>query len=302
MQEFVRRLESPAFHWKDVVAPTSQDLEAIGEEYRLHSTSVKDCLEPAHLPKYERIADTNFIILRSWDEDAPRTADTVTGLTRKIALFVSDDYILSIHRKDLSVMTRLRESWTPDLRDVGTGLLADIVNVSLSTYRAPLDSLIRDLERFEQAVFRPRGKKDPDPLPALYHIKRRAWTLKRLIWLHREVLEKMKMRSKGNPHIEDTSDNAGDLLFQAEDLHENVTGLINLHLSLATHRTNEVMRLLTIFSVFFMPLTFIVGVYGMNFEYMPELKLSFGYPATLAGMGVVSLSIWGWFRWKGWLR
>src|SRR5690606_26398181 len=153
----------------------------------------------------------------------------------------------------------------PDARDPRTGLLADIINAALSTYREPLESLIDELDRYEENIFKSRSEKDL--MPALYAIKRRAYILKRMIWLHREILEKLHINSKDDPQLEDTMDNAAGLLFQAEDLHESVTGLISLHLSIASHRTNEVMRLLTIFSVFFLPLTFIVGVYGMNFDY-----------------------------------
>jgi magnesium transporter len=73
-------------------------------------------------------------------------------------------------------------------------------------------------------------------------------------------------------------------------------------LGLAAHRTNQIVRVLTLFSVVFMPLTFIVGVYGMNFQYMPELRERWGYPAVLIFMALVSLAIYVWFRRRGWLR
>ncbi|HEX5962233.1 MAG TPA: CorA family divalent cation transporter, partial [Gemmatimonadales bacterium] len=88
----------------------------------------------------------------------------------------------------------------------------------------------------------------------------------------------------------------------AEELVEDVNNLLSIQLALASHRTNEVVRVLTVFSVFFLPLTFIVGIYGMNFEFMPELRKHWGYPAVLAGMGLVTLIIYLWFRRRGWLR
>jgi magnesium transporter len=83
---------------------------------------------------------------------------------------------------------------------------------------------------------------------------------------------------------------------------DDVNNLLSIQLSLASHRTNEVVRVLTVFSVFFLPLTFIVGVYGMNFQHMPELREHWGYPAVLAGMALVTLAIYFWFRRRGWLR
>jgi magnesium transporter len=88
----------------------------------------------------------------------------------------------------------------------------------------------------------------------------------------------------------------------ADELVEDVNNLLSIQLALASHRTNEVVRVLTVFSVFFLPLTFIVGVYGMNFKYMPELSERWGYPAVLAGMAVVTVAIYIWFRRRGWLR
>ena len=96
-------------------------------------------------------------------------------------------------------------------------------------------------------------------------------------------------------------ENAESYHFYADELVEDANTLLNVQLALASHRTSEVMRVLTVFSVFFLPLTFIVGVYGMNFEFMPELRESWGYPAVLAFMAVVTLAIYRWFRSRGWL-
>jgi magnesium transporter len=104
------------------------------------------------------------------------------------------------------------------------------------------------------------------------------------------------------PLYRDVQENAESSHFYADELLDDVNTLLNIQLALASHRTGEVMRVLTVFSVFFLPLTFIVGVYGMNFEYMPELRTRWGYPAVLAAMGIVTLTIFFWFRRRGWLR
>jgi magnesium transporter len=99
----------------------------------------------------------------------------------------------------------------------------------------------------------------------------------------------------------DVQENAESYHFYADELLDDANTLLNVQLSLASHRTSEVMRILTVFSVFFLPLTFIVGVYGMNFDYMPELRERWGYPAVLGLMVVVTLVIYRWFRRRGWL-
>jgi magnesium transporter len=102
--------------------------------------------------------------------------------------------------------------------------------------------------------------------------------------------------------LRDVQENAESYHFYADELLDDANTLLSVELALASHRTSEVMRVLTVFSVFFLPLTFIVGVYGMNFEFMPELRHRWGYPAVLAGMAVVTLAIYRWFRHRGWLR
>ena len=89
--------------------------------------------------------------------------------------------------------------------------------------------------------------------------------------------------------------------FYADELMEEVNNLLSIHLAMASHRTNEVMRVLTVFSAFFLPLTFIVGIYGMNFDRMPELRSPWGYPIVMLLMVGISWAIFAWFRRRGWL-
>jgi len=86
-----------------------------------------------------------------------------------------------------------------------------------------------------------------------------------------------------------------------DTLFENMNQLVMIYFSISSQRTNEIVRVLTVFSVFFMPLTFIVGIYGMNFEFMPELKMKLGYPGVMALMGLITLGIYVWFKKRGWL-
>jgi magnesium transporter len=104
------------------------------------------------------------------------------------------------------------------------------------------------------------------------------------------------------PLFQDLRENAESMYSYAEGLVEDVNNLLSIQLALAQHRTSEVVRVLTVFSVFFLPLTFIVGIYGMNFDFMPELRQRWGYPAIMLGMGIVTLAIYTWFRRRGWLR
>jgi magnesium transporter len=111
----------------------------------------------------------------------------------------------------------------------------------------------------------------------------------------------IKIASKNAELLQETKDLHLKLLNIYDQIHEDVSNLVNFYLSISAQKTNEVIKVLTIFSVFFMPLTFVVGIYGMNFDYMPELHTTWGYPTLIVVMVLISAIIYTWFRRKKWL-
>ena len=138
-------------------------------------------------------------------------------------------------------------------------------------------------------------------LEDLYLIKRRISVRSKLLTLTGEVIQSIKVKSKDAIMHQDLKELRIKLMMLNDQTHENVTNLLNIYLSLSAQKTNEVMKVLTIFSVFFMPLTFIVGVYGMNFDFMPELRYKWSYPILLASMLLFSAIIYWWFKRRKWL-
>jgi magnesium transporter len=298
----------PAFIWLDVVNPTREELTNIAQQYGLHSTSVEDSLEPEHLPKYERIGLVTFIIVRAFDEAATRDCSTVQEMTRKVAIFFSTDFLITIHRTEQPFLTALitkyqsppppgvekRKSFLPRI-------LIEIINGAIDTYERPLGEAEVTIDKFEATVF---GEHELGGLlQRIYTEKRRVTQMRRMLSHTQDVVQRLVPASEPTaPLFQDLRENAESMYSYAEELVEDVNNLLSIQLALAQHRTSEVVRVLTVFSVFFLPLTFIVGIYGMNFDFMPELRQRWGYPAILAGMGVVTLSIYLWFRRRGWLR
>jgi magnesium transporter len=136
----------------------------------------------------------------------------------------------------------------------------------------------------------------------IYLIKRRVTMAKRLLWRTLSIATRLPATGdRAGPLMQDLRENAERMHFYADELLEDVTNLLNMQLAQATHRTNEVAQVLTIFSAFFLPLTFIAGVNGMNFEHMPEISHPSGYPAAWVVMFAVSAAIWSWFRRRGWM-
>ena len=292
------------FVWTDVIQPTPEELDQIAQKYSLHATSVLDCMDPEHLPKFERIGETSFIILRAYDEHAPPAGETIQEITRKVAVFYGEKFFITIHRTDQAFLAQLRASHLLRAKSREPRLsyvLTDLVNAVLSSYEKPLEEAEHTIEKFEDALF--DDQRASPQLKSIHILKRRVNLFKRLLWQTMGVVHKMSAPFERNaPLFQDVEENAQSYHFYADELLEEVNNLLSIHLALASHKTNEVMRVLTVFSAFFLPLTFIVGIYGMNFDYMPELDTKWGYPAILLVMLGVSAAIFIWFRRRGWLR
>ena len=297
--------------WLDIVNPSKEELIAVAAEFHLHPTSVQDCLDPEHLPKYEKIGDTQFVILRAYDNAALRDADTVEELTRKVAFFYNDKFLITVHRVDQPFLLREREKWAERIEATPEAIhtiFKDIVKNVIFSYIPPIDKGLDDFEQLEMTVFGAQTKK-VFKIQHGYYLKRRASVFKRMIKGSMDVLPKIESPFKGTPHFQNLQEEGVSLLFFADELTESVNSLLNLHVSLASqrtneasHRTNEVMRILTIFSVFLMPLNVFTGIYGMNFAHMPELSWRYGYPMVIGVMITMELLIFMWFKRKGWLH
>lgn len=295
------------FEWIDVQAPTHEDLSALAAKYRLPFHAVTDCLEPEHFPKFESFGSLNFLIVRSYDASASIDCDTVQELTRKIAIFESSDFVLTIHRSDIPSFSALKDDWRRKAKDgqvcLPDQILLAILNHAVQSYQKPAE-INRDLlEGFERKVFRHDG----DTFEEGYFLKRRASAIKRMLRMTVDMLPRLSSQYPEDASlIQDVKENGDRLYAHVEEFYDNVTSLVGLQLALSNHRltvasfkTNEVMRILTIFSVFFMPLNLITGIYGMNFENMPELKWPHGYYGAIAVMIVMTLTIMAYFKRKG---
>lgn len=307
------RFDGPEFTWIDVVAPNREELTALADEFRLHPSSVQDCLDPEHLPKYEKIGETNFLIVRTFDESCKHDCDEIQELTRKIAVFYTPQFLVTVHRADQGFIEAMRAKWSaPNGNNDGNllpALLYDILLGTLVSYEPPIDKSLTELERLEMSVFGARGSQ-PFNLESGYYLKRRASSFKRIIRMTFDVLPKVSATMDNVPtKYQDLKDEVDSLTFYADELLENVNTLLNLHITLAsqklneaTYRTGEVVRVLTIFSVFMLPLNVVTGIYGMNFEHMPELKWIAGYPMALSMMILIVTATYIYFNKQGWLR
>lgn len=297
MQQIIKPKTYSSFEWIDVVNPSVEELQALAEKYKLHPSAVQDCLQPEHLPKYELIDDIHFIIARYYDIECGKNSDSIPELSRKIAIFFNKHFIITVHRKEYVQYNDVMGKYLslPSSFDV----VCKIVKSAFFTYEEPISKLDKEIDFYESRIF--LKKRIPDLLKNLYLIKRRTYVIRKLFNLSKEIVTNMNSFDKSGPIQQDLEDYYVKYDTQIEEVYDSINSLLHIYISLASQRTNEVMRTLTVFTAFFLPLTFIVGVYGMNFKFMPELEQPYGYPIVLLAMFVITLIIWGWFKRKGWM-
>lgn len=286
--------------WVDVTAPSSTEISELSKTYDLNHFALSACLQPDHLPKHEDIEGTHFIITRVLMPIRSGKSVSIQSISTKIAFFYRPGLLITIHRipHDFIQDVRMRFFDKGQFKLVES-IVAKLLWHILHSYELPAVGLSTELDEFENMVF--SQNLTPKMLLELYQIKRKALMSKKLLLFSQEAISSVKLPVAKSDDLQDSRDLHLKLLNIYDQIHEDVSNLVNFYLSISAQKTNDVIKVLTIFSVFFMPLTFVAGIYGMNFDYMPELKMRYGYPLLLGIMILLSCGIYFWFRKKGWL-
>jgi len=300
MIQLLASKDANGFDWVDLSAPTDEEIKQVAETYALHEASIKDCMQPDHLPKYELFDHYTFVIFRVLAANPEHEADTIQELTNKISIFFNQDYLITVHRAEYELVNLIKVKRIDTGRcDTTLYLLNSLIREAILTFEKPGLKLSESLDYYEERVFL-RQRNSPI-LRGLYFVKRKIDVIRRVMLLSYEIVDNIDSEEQSNVYTRDLRDLYIRTQTFFDNLSENTAQLLSVYFSLASQRTNEIMRVLTIFSVFFMPLTFIAGIYGMNFKFMPELAWYYGYPAVMALMVGISVAIYFWFKRKGWL-
>jgi magnesium transporter len=279
-------------------------LREIGERFDLHRLLLEDVISVGQRPKFEEYDGRLFVVLHML------SVDDVEAQIREeqVSMVLSGGTLLTFQERTGDVFEpvrrRLREA-SGRIRARG----ADYLMYALID--AVVDGYFGVLERLGNAAERLDGEIADDPTPdtarRLHALKREALVARRSIWPVRELASGL-LRSESELitadtriYLRDVYDHAVQAIDAAETLRELTTSLMDLYLSTVGQRTNEVMRVLTVIASLFIPLTFLAGLYGMNFQYMPELAFRWAYPVLLGVMGVLAVGMLQYFKRKGWL-
>jgi magnesium transporter len=212
-------------------------------------------------------------------------------MSNKIAFFIFEDKLITIHRAHFNFLN-IHEEKHIKINE----LFLRIVKLMLGTFQKPTFELSNKISEIERTIFLKDYRKVL--LEELYFIKSQSRILKKVLHITQSVMEQSVDNFSASYQYQDIKDELLNLLTYNDESVENANQLMTTYLSISDQKNNEVVRLLTIFSAFFLPLTFIAGVYGMNFRFMPELNWKWGYFFSIGFMLLVVLVIYLWFRRK----
>ena len=279
------------FEWIDICKPDKEELIKIAEAYQLDYFQIKDSLQPGHLPKIEINDRYTFIVLRAFTANFKTGASTVPELSNKIAFFYNNEKLITIHSTKFSFLN-IQEKTFVSVED----LLLDIIFKMVHSYEQPFYELDTKISELEKVIFLKDYTKVS--IENLYFLKAQARITKKLLQIIQNVINQMQVKDEQRTAKQNIKDHLLSLILSYDEVLEDANNLLNSFHSVNAQKNNDVMKLLTVFSAFFLPLTFIAGIYGMNFEIMPELKWRMGYFATLGLMLLISVIIFLWFKRK----
>jgi magnesium transporter len=278
-------------------------LERIGAEMGIHPLAMEDVANVGQRPKLEEYDAHLFVVLHML-----RLREGTHVEVEQVSFLVGDGYLISFQEAPGDVFEPVRarlRSGKGRLRARGADFLAyALMDAVVDASFEVLEGLGERTEVLETEVLE---RPTPATMRAVHELKRELLVLRRSVWPLRELMGAF-LRVDGplvqegtRLYLRDVYDHSHHLLDTVELLRDMSSGMQDLYLSSVSNRTNEVMKVLTIMASIFIPLTFVAGVYGMNFEHMPELAIPWAYPAVLAGMAAAGLGMAGYFRHRRWL-
>lgn len=297
------RKDEKCFIWIDLQGESPETEREWLLSFGCHTLAVEDVQRYRHPPKYEHFDDNTLILYRGITEfNQDLTIEQMT-----IALFAGKRSLISCHARNSMAITHYWENAHSENLLISPGLLATrIMRFSVGRYLEAILAFEPRLTELEDSM---QERPNDDTMRELIAYQSRLRKLKRIFSYHERMIGNLRedvpeMLIEENGDIEHAIQ---DLYERCERLHGLCTmyyeicgDLINGYLSITSHMLNDTMRVLTVITAIFVPLTFIAGIYGMNFEYMPELHWHFGYFYSLGAMTLVAL-LFGWVAFKKWL-
>lgn len=305
----VRHMPGPAnegcIQWLDIVGVhDAETMRVVGDRYKLHPLILEDIMNTGQRPKTDMGEGYIFIVVKMMLRDEKLEAVR----QEQVSLVFGEGWLLTFQEKEGDLFEIVRDRIRTDkgrVRRAEADYLAyALVDAIVDNYFLVLEDFGDRIEELETSLMSGRSKGQIQTLQAL---KREIITLRKSIWPLREVInlllksESTLVKNETRPYLHDLYDHTVQLIDTIESYRDILGGMQDLYLSVVNNKMNEIMKVLALISTIFLPMTLVAGIYGMNFEEMPELKASWGYPAAMTLMLAIGISMFWLFKRRNWL-
>lgn len=302
VDELLSHLRDDAINWVNVDGLEDKEImQKVGDHFKLHSLLLEDIVSD-HQPKTEEFEDYLFFTMKMLHSISH---DKINY--EQISFVLGKNYLLSFQEKEGDMFGGFR-----DRIKQGTGrirsreadyLLYRLIDLIVDSYYHVLDEVGQQIEHIEENVYKRPSNHE---FQNIQKIKKELIYLRRALYPLRDAVNTLAKDEGGfiananTKYFDDVYDHVVHLIDSLDTYKDLTSSLMDIHINTMNSRMNEVMKVLTVISTIFMPLTFIVGVYGMNFEFMPELHSHWGYPAVWLTMGFIVFGMIAYFKYKKW--
>ena len=297
--------DKPSITWINIDGIHDVEIiERIGKNYGIHPLLLEDILNTEQRPKIEDFEDYLFLILKMLSFDEKQREIKI----EQVSLVIGPNYVLSFQEREGDVFDPVRDRIRRAkgrIRKMGADYLAySLLDAVVDGYFLILEKVGDKIEELEETLI---SQPDMATLQAIHFLKREMIFLRRSVWPLREVIsglsrkESTLIKESTEIFLRDVYDHTIQVIDTIETYRDMISGMLDTYLSSISNRMNEVMKVLTIFAAIFIPLTFVAGIYGMNFSYMPELGWKWGYFVILTVMAAIVIAMLIYFRNKKWL-
>jgi len=298
--------DQPTVTWIQMVGlHDTRVLEELGTAFGLHSLTQEDILNTDQRPKMEDFGEYIYIVLKTF-YSAEDQRDDITS--EQISIILGSGYVISFQERESDLFKSLRErikTGKGRLRKYGADYLAyTLIDTIVDHYFGLLEALGDKIGLTEESLIKTPST---ETLHNIQHLKREMLFLRKSVWPLRETINSLEraesplIQKASGLYFKDIYDHTIQVIDTIETYRDMLSGMLDIYLSSISNRMNEIMKVLTIIATIFMPLTFLAGVYGMNFKYMPELEWPWGYFMIWAIMIVITVLMLFYFRKKKWL-
>lgn len=281
----------------------AEHVSRFGERFHLHELYQADIMNTELRPTLNTSPESIFMILKM-----PHFDGDGNIIIEHISLVLSTNHVISFQEDEGDVFERVRENIRQsrgEFRNMGSDYLAyALIDAIVDNFFVIMENIGAQTEELERQLM---SKPGPETLQVIYALKRQLVTLRKVIWPMREVINGLErsdsplIRDTTKKYLRDVYNHTVQTMDTIESLRDMVGGMLDTYLSSVSNRMNEVMKTLTVIASIFIPITFIAGIYGTNFAYVPELEWEGGYFIMLGAMGTISGVMLAWFRRKAWL-